>query len=131
MCDQWSPTHAADIDWRIGAWVKTENVNTSPANDDARWYLKWEFYNQAGTFIGRRCCGRSSVAHSGGWIADTNTVETILRRILAWQSSMLSRGKDATGTIWWSFIMESRGAWAGNMQNETLICPAGWYYSCR
>ena len=24
--------------------------------------------------------------------------------------------------------MESRGAWAGNMWNETLICPTGWYY---
>ena len=79
MCDQWSPTHAANIDWRIGAWVLTDNVNTNPANDDARWYLKWEFYNQAGTFIGETMLPvDQSMATSDGWTADTNAVgETI------------------------------------------------------
>ena len=56
MCDQWTPLHEANKDWIMGAYVKTEGVNTNPANADAEWYLLWEFYNEGGTKIGETSC---------------------------------------------------------------------------
>src|SRR5215510_2232546 len=32
MVDYWSPQHLANVDIKIGAWVRTQNVNTNPAN---------------------------------------------------------------------------------------------------
>ena len=36
MLDLWAPTLSKDVDIFIGAYVKTEGVNTNPANDDAK-----------------------------------------------------------------------------------------------
>jgi hypothetical protein len=48
MCDIWSPVHNKDVDLKIGAWVKTEGLNTNPQNDDERWFISYTFMNQAG-----------------------------------------------------------------------------------
>jgi len=132
MCDQWTPTHSADIDWKLGAFVKTMNVNTNPANDDERWYLKWEFWDNSDVFIGETMVPiDQSVASNGDWVADTNDVsETILPRESFTTIVSFVGGKDATGTVWVDeFIMsEKRGREAGAMWNSTFICPTGWFY---
>ncbi|MGA9118110.1 MAG: hypothetical protein WB699_01990, partial [Bacteroidota bacterium] len=39
MCDIWSQIHNKNVDIFLGAYVRTQGVNTNPANDDERWYI--------------------------------------------------------------------------------------------
>ncbi|NUO83498.1 T9SS type A sorting domain-containing protein [candidate division KSB1 bacterium] len=132
MVDYWSPQHLANVDIKIGAWVRTQNVNTNPANDDARWWIAYTFWDQAGQLIGEtRLPINQSVASSNGWVADTNAVgETVLPRD-AWKTVIsFVGGKDATGTVWADdFIHVGRqGAWAGQNWNQSVDMPTGWLY---
>ncbi|HEX9653010.1 MAG TPA: hypothetical protein VGA99_04820, partial [bacterium] len=130
--DYWSPQHLANVDIKIGAWVKTQNVNTNPANDDERWWISYTFYDQADQLIGEtKLPIDQSVASSNGFVADTNGVgETVLPSD-AWRTIMrFLGGKNATGTVWADdFIHVGRaGAWAGQNWNQTVDVPTGWLY---
>ena len=132
VVDYWSPQHLANVDIKIGAWIKTQNVNTNPANDDARWWISYKFWDQAGQVIGEtKLPINQSVATSVGFVADTNAVgETILPRD-AWKTVIsFIGGKNATGTVWADdFIHVGRkGAWAGQNWNQTVDMPTGWLY---
>jgi hypothetical protein len=47
MCDIWSPTHSKNVDIFLGAYVRTQGVNTSPATEDAKWYISYTFWDSA------------------------------------------------------------------------------------
>ncbi|MCX6151271.1 MAG: T9SS type A sorting domain-containing protein, partial [Ignavibacteriales bacterium] len=130
MCDYWSPTHNKNVDILIGGYVKTEGINTNPANDDQKWWISYTFYNQAGTLIGEtKLPIDQSTATSSGWIADTNGVgETILPEDAYRTIITFVGGKDATGTVWADdFILIGRGgAWAGQDWNTGVDLPEGW-----
>ncbi|RMD99613.1 MAG: hypothetical protein D6814_05250, partial [Calditrichaeota bacterium] len=132
MVDFWSPQHLANVDIKLGAWVKTENVNTNPTTDDERWWISYTFYDENGDMIGEtKLPIDQSVASSSGWVADTNGVgETILPKD-AWKTIIkFVGGKDATGTVWADdFIHVGRGgAWAGQDWNTAVGVPTGWIY---
>ena len=132
MADIWSPQHLANVDIKLGAYVKTMNVNTSPANDDAKWWISYTFYDSAGALIGEtKLPIDQSIASSSGWIADTNAVgETILPKN-SWTTIIkFVAGKNATGTVWADdFVFTGRGgAWAGQDWNTSVGVPTGWYY---
>jgi hypothetical protein len=80
MCDIWSPQISKTVDILLGAYVKTQGVNTSPVTDDQKWYIAYTFYDSAGVLIGQtKLPINQSVATSSGWVADTNAVgQTIL-----------------------------------------------------
>jgi len=131
--DFWSPTHSADVDIFVGAYVRTEGVNTNPANDDERWYISYTWIDSAGVTMGETMLPiDQSVASSGGlFVADTNDVgETILPRA-SWTTIMkFVGGKDATGTVWADdFMLYGRGGvWAGQNWNTSVGVPTGWIY---
>ncbi len=130
--DFWSPQHLKDVDIKVGAYVKTENVNTNPTSDDERWWISYTFWNEAGDLIGEtKLPIDQSVASSTGWVADTNGVaETILPED-SWTTIMkFVGGKDATGTVWADdFIHVGRGnQWAGQNWNQSVGVPEGWFY---
>ncbi len=132
MVDYWSNRHYANVDMKIGAWVKTLNVNTSPANDDAKWYISYSFYDSAGALIGEtKLPVNQTTATSAGWIADTNAIgQTILPQD-AWKTIIkFVGGKNATGTVWADdFILVGRnGGWAGQNWNTSVDMPTGWLY---
>ncbi len=132
MADFWSPTHAKDVDIKLGAWVKTEGVNTNPTTEDEKWYISYTFYNEAGSLIGEtKLPIDQSVASSEGFVADTNAVgETILPED-SWKTIIkFVGGKDATGTVWADdFMFLGRdGAWAGQNWNTSVGVPTGWIY---
>jgi hypothetical protein len=132
MVDYWSPRHYANVDIKLGAYVRTEGVNTNPANDDQRWWISYTFYDSAGALIGEtKLPINQTQATSGGWIADTNAVgQTILPQD-AWRTIIkFVGGKDATGTVWADdFIFIGRGgAWAGQDWNTGVGLPTGWLY---
>ena len=132
MANIWSPTFNKNVDILLGAYVKTSNVNTNPANDDARWFIVYTFYDSAGALLNEtRLPIDQSVATSTGWVADTNQVgETLLAKD-AWKLIVsFVAGKNATGTVWADdFIFYGRaGAWAGQDWNTGVDVPTGWYY---
>ena len=132
MTDLWSPQNYKDVDIKIGAYVKTMNVNTNPANDDERWWISYSFYDSAGALIGEtKLPIDQSSASSTGWIADTNAAgETILPKD-SWNTVIkFVAGKNATGTVWADdFILVGRnGQWAGQDWNTSVGMPTGWNY---
>ena len=73
MCDIWSRTHSKNVDIFLGAWVRTQGVNTTPATEDAKWYIVHEFYDSAGVKIGDvQAADPADVASTGAWVADTS-----------------------------------------------------------
>ena len=131
MCDIWSPVHGKDVDLRIGAFIRTEGVNTNPANVDEEWYVSYSFTDSAGVLMGEiKLPIDQSVATSGGWVADTNDVGALTLPRDSWTTIIrFVGGKDATGTVWAdNFLLNGRGAWAGGLWNGTLLCPKGWMY---
>jgi len=130
MCDIWSPFHYKDVDIKLGAYIKTEGVNTNPATEDEKWYISYEFYDSVGALIGEQRFEVDQSAASMDWYADTNGVgETILPRD-SWTTIIkFVGGKDATGTVWADeFVLTGRGGWAGGIWNETIGVPTGWIY---
>jgi len=132
MVDLWSQRHYANVDIKLGAFVRTENVNTNPANDDERWYVSYTFYDSAGAEIGEvQLPVDQSVASSSGWVADTNGVgETVLPED-SWKTIIrFVGGKNATGTVWADdFILVGRnGGWAGQDWNTAVGVPTGFFY---
>jgi hypothetical protein len=132
MVDYWSERHFKDVDIFLGAYVKTSGVNTNPANDDAKWWIAYTFYDSTGTLIGEtRLPINQTVASSTGWVADTNAVgETILPKD-SWKTIItFVGGKNATGTVWADdFMLVGRnGGWAGQDWNTSVGVPTGWTY---
>ncbi|MCU7492316.1 MAG: T9SS type A sorting domain-containing protein [Ignavibacteria bacterium] len=132
MADLWSPKLLKNVDILLGAYIRTENVNVNPANDDAKWWVSYLFYDSTGAFIGEtKLPIDQSKASSGSWVADTNAVgETTLPKD-AWKMIiMFVAGKNATGTVWADdFLFTGRaGAWAGQDWNTSVGVPTGWYY---
>jgi hypothetical protein len=132
MLDLWAPTLNKDVDIFIGAYVKTEGVNTNPSNDDARWNISYLFYGKSGNLIGEvKMPIDQSVSSSTGWLADTNAVGSAILPEDAY--SLIIRfegGKNATGKVWADdFMLYGRnGAWAGQNWNTSLEMPTGWNY---
>jgi len=131
MADIWSPTFPKNTDLLVGAYVRTQGVNVSPASDDQRWWVSYTFYDSAGTMlVETKLPIDQSVATSTGWVADTNQVgETILLKD-AWKLIVkFVAGKNATGTVWADdFVFYGRGTWGGQDWNTGLLVPTGWYY---
>ncbi|MCF6269102.1 MAG: T9SS type A sorting domain-containing protein [Melioribacteraceae bacterium] len=131
MADFWSPVHNKDQDIFVGAYVRTQGVNTNPASDDAKWYISYTFYDSSGALIGEtRMDIDQSSASSGSWMADTNDVgQTILPKD-SWKTIIkFVGGKDATGTVWADdFMLYGRTGWAGQNWNTAVGVPSGWYY---
>jgi hypothetical protein len=132
MCDIWSPIHNKNVDILLGAYVKTQGVNTSPTTDDQKWYIAYDFWDSSGAFIGEtKLPINQSVASSTGWVADTNiTGATVLDRD-SWTTIVkFVAGKNATGTVWADdFVFYGRaGAWAGQDWNTNVGVPTGWFY---
>lgn len=132
MVDLWSERHFANVDIKLGAFVKTMGVNTNPSNDDERWWVSYSFYDSAGSLIGEtKLPIDQSTATSSGWIADTNGVgETVLPED-SWKTIIkFVAGKNATGTVWADdFVFIGRGgAWAGQDWNTQVGVPTGWFY---
>ncbi|MEW6509864.1 MAG: FlgD immunoglobulin-like domain containing protein [Bacteroidota bacterium] len=121
------------VDIKLGAWVKTSGVNTSPANDAARWQLKFWFYDTLGALIGGVpfVLNVDQSAATRDWYADTNGVGTVNLPVKAYQMKIsLEGGTDATGTVWMDNVIfvGRANAWAGQNWNGFADADSGWQY---
>ena len=132
MCDIWSPKNPKAVDILVGAYIKTQGVNTNPATNDERWWISYSFWDSAGVFMGENKLPiDQSVATSTGWIADTNGLGDANLPRDSWKTIVkFVAGKNATGTVWADdFVLYSRtSAWGGQDWNTGLLAPSGWYY---
>ena len=87
MCDIWSPINNKNVDIFLGAYVRTQGVNTNPATNDARWYIAYDFWDSAGAFIGEtKLPIPQTSASSGQWLADTNGIGATILPKDAWKT---------------------------------------------
>lgn len=128
----WVDNVSKGVDIKIGAWVKTSGVNTSPANADAKWQVKFAFYDTNNVIIGAPVAldVDQSVA-TKDWYADTNAVGSVILPKDAYKVIISAEaGANATGTVWFDdFIFVGRGgAWAGQNWNGFVDADSAWQY---
>ncbi len=133
MVRYWVDNIPRNVDIKLGAYVKTSGVNTAPANDAARWQLKFWFYDTLGALIGGQpfALNFDQTIATRDWYADTNGVGTVNLPVNAYRMLVsVEGGPNATGTVWAdNFIHVGRaGAWAGQNWNGFVEADSGWQY---
>jgi hypothetical protein len=117
MVDNWTPKLNALEQYMLGAWVKTEGINTLPLNVDEQWMIKYSFYDQSDVLIGAVTIDIDQTAATADWVEVKDSV------ILPFDAYTviidLIGGKDATGTVW---ADKFQRAW-----NKTMELPTGWF----
>ena len=120
------------VDIKLGAWVKTQGVNVSPASDAERWQVKFWFYDSLGGLIGGVpfVLNVDQSTATRDWYADTNGVGSVILPQDAFQMKMSAEaGTNATGTVWFdNFIFVARSGWAGQNWNGFADADSGWQY---
>ena len=135
MVRYWVDNIPMGVDIKLGAYVKTSGVNTAPANDAARWQLKFWFYDTLGVLIGGLpfALNFDQTVATRDWYADTNGVGTVnLPRNAYRMLVSVEGGPNATGTVWAdNFIHIGRpepNTWAGQNWNGLVEADSGWQY---
>ncbi len=125
----------------IGAWVKTEGVNTNPTGDDQKFQLVFEFFSDASQTVD--VLGGpvvldvpQDVASSGDWVELTN--EALGAITLPGEQAAKSvritfrKGANATGTVYLDdlILRAAAGAegWPGDWFNANVDAGDTWYY---
>ena len=129
----WVNDIPSGVDIKLGAYVKTEGVNTNPASDDEKWQVKFWFYDSSDALIGGGpfALDVDQSAATTDWYADTNGVGTVNLPVKAVKLLISAEaGASATGTAWFdTFIFVGRaGAWAGQNWNGFVDADQGWQY---
>jgi hypothetical protein len=128
----WVTNIPKDVDIKVGAWVKTQGVNTSPSSDAAKWQVKYWFYNASEQLIGGQpfVLDVDQSVGTRDWYADTNAVGSLILPEAAVKMRISAEaGANATGTVWFdNFIFVGRGTWAGQNWNGFVDADSGWQY---
>ncbi|MBN1541701.1 carbohydrate binding domain-containing protein, partial [candidate division KSB1 bacterium] len=123
-----------DIEMVIGGWVKTENVNTNPADANAEIRLTFSFFDADQNLI----FGEPVVLNipqdqaSVDWTEIKNQVPIVLPVEADSLVVMFHFGPNAVGTAWLDdiFMHPAEGAegWIGDLFNSNFGVPDGWFY---
>jgi hypothetical protein len=133
---QWNPTTGIppNIEMVIGGWVKTENVNTNPANADAEIHLVYTFFDKTKAVIfGQPVVIKipQTVATSD-WTEIKNETPVILPTDADSMSIQFTFGPNAVGTVWLDDIImkvaPGASGWIGDLYNANFGVPEGWFF---
>jgi len=132
----WNPTSGVteNIEIEVGGWVKTENVNTNPANADAEIHLVFTFKDAAGGIIFNEPVVLKIPQDQAGtdWVEIKNDVPIVLPVPAAELIISFAFGANATGTAWLDdiFMRLAEGAegWIGDLYNANFGVPEGWFF---
>ncbi len=133
---QWNNTIGipANIEMVIGGWVKTENVNTSPATAASEITLSFTFYDKAKNMIfGQPVVIKVPQSQAtSDWTEIKNSAPVILPADADSMIISFAFGAEATGTAWLDdiFMKPAPGAsgWLGDLYNANFGVPAGWFF---
>jgi hypothetical protein len=132
----WNPTTGInpDIEMEIGGWVKTENVNTSPAADDEKITLTYSFFDSLGNLIFDQpvVLDIPQDQATTDWMEIKNESPIVLPSPADSMVIMFHFGAQATGTVWLDdiFMRKAEGAegWLGSLYNANFGVPEGWFF---
>ncbi|NOX88608.1 MAG: hypothetical protein GXO77_06255 [Calditrichaeota bacterium] len=132
----WKSVNNADLYWNranteganklynLSFFVKTEGVNTNPANDDEKIYVRYSFYS-GGSLIAEKIIEVDQSVASKPWskVEDAlfvgGTPEEVYIELLM--------GKNATGTVWFDNIYcNTAEGWVMGVFNGDAETPVGW-----
>ncbi len=141
----WVSTNLAKLNWNrttgipkaaemvIGGWVKTENVNTNPANADAEIQLTFSFYHNGVLIFGQPVVIKvPQTQASVNWTGIQNDVPVVLPDDADSLIIKFKFGANATGTAWLDDIVMKPAPgvteWLGDIFNANFGVPAGWFF---
>ncbi|MCH7612788.1 MAG: T9SS type A sorting domain-containing protein [Candidatus Marinimicrobia bacterium] len=128
----WISDNNADLYWNnaaaatysLSAYVKTVGVNTSPANDDAKIGVIFEFKNAAGAELTTQTIWADQSSASVDWaqiqgvaILTEEPASVVVKAIM---------GKDATGTVYFDNIGCGSDPWSMGLFNGNAETIKGW-----
>ncbi|MCF7923049.1 MAG: T9SS type A sorting domain-containing protein [Candidatus Marinimicrobia bacterium] len=109
----------------VSVWYKTDGVNTSPANDDAKIGVVYTFNNASGTELATTTLWADQSAASTDWTELTGVV--ILSEAPEQVFVKQVMGKDATGTVYFDGIgCNTSDSWTMGVFNGGAEDVDGW-----
>jgi Secretion system C-terminal sorting domain len=111
--------------YSLSAWIKTDGVNTNPANDGERAAVTFTFLDEGGNEI---VPGVPMFADQSSATMDWHevTADVLLTEEPAQVIMYLWMGGDATGTVWFDNINVSSDPWTAGIFNNSMEEPTGW-----
>ena len=116
--------NAATATYTLGAWVKLAGVNTSPANDDAKIGVMYEFKDASGNLLASETLWADQTSADADW-AELTTV-TILTAEPEEVTAKIVMGKDATGTAYFDNVACGSDPWSMGLFNGNAETIHGW-----
>ncbi len=117
--------NAADGTYALSGYVKTVGVNTSPANDDEKIGILFEFKDADGNELNTQTVWADQSAADVDWTQITGAA--ILNEAPASVVIKLIMGKDATGTVYFDDIgCNTSDSWSMGPFNSGAETVKGW-----
>jgi len=130
----WSCFVGQNVGMEVGSWVKTKSVNTTPANDDEKIQVIYNFYSADGAnLLGAPLAldVPQDVANSDGWV-EVKSTDPISFPVTADSVTVSFKfGANAKGIAWMddAFIRNTTvDEWVGDFFNANVDVPTGWFY---
>lgn len=132
----WNPETGVtkNIEMEIGGWVKTEGVNTNPANDAAKIQLRFKFFDAAKQLIfGQPVILDVPQAQAAiDWTEIKNPTPVVLPTDADSFAIEFQIGPGASGTVYLDdiFMRNAPNAqgWLGDLFNNNFGAPEGWFF---
>jgi len=110
--------------YQIGGYIKTEGVNTSPADSSYEWGLYWEFLDAMGSQIAWQWIPVDQSVATKDW----DTLEAFVTLPTEPESvyCVFAAGPNATGTAWADDFILGSDPWTAGFFGGNCETPAGW-----
>ena len=129
----WSIYVGQDVGLQVGAFVKLDGVNTSPANDDEKVQLVFNFLDENGADLlgAPYIIDVDQSSGSTGWV-EVASVDPLSFAVTVSAITVEFRmGANAIGTAYvddWFIRNTVADTWAGDFFNPNVDVPDGWHY---
>ena len=128
----WESDNNANLYWNnaksgtyaLSVKIKTDGVNISPANDDAKIGMVVTFNDASGTLLTSTTVWADQSAASSSWTTEIGAA--ILSEAPAEVIVQLIMGKDATGTVYFDGIGVGTDPWSMGVFNGSAEEVDGW-----
>ncbi len=129
----WSVFVGQNVGMEVGAWVKLDGVNTSPANDGEKIQLIFQFLDAADVDLlgGPLVLDVPQDQANTGWVKVVSTTPLSFPVTVDKITVEVKSNTNATGTVYADdfFIGNTtEGEWVGDFFNPNADVPDGWFY---
>ncbi len=128
----WDVFVGQNVGMEVGAWVKLDGVNTSPASDGEKIQLIFQFLDAADTDLlgGPLTLDIPQDQANSGWVEVVSTTPIAFPVTVDKITFEVKSNTNATGTVYVDdvFIRPTAGDWVGDFFNANVDVPDGWHY---